>query len=129
MPVKNYIFDKGFIELADPRDRVHDLLSLCFQLRVIGDMAVDAAAAGERDRTLRLDTVGRGCEDLLYAGEADILLHLQHLGADGIADSGIGDEKDHLPCPADAVSVRGQRGDIQFNNLVFLIHHNSIIAK
>lgn len=60
--------DHGGSEAADAPQQVGDLFVLQLQLRRIGEVLILAAAALHVVAALRLDAVGRGCDDLEQFG-------------------------------------------------------------
>ena len=83
----------GDIQFADTAEMLVHPALFDGKLRVVADMAEQTAAAFRKYGAIDLASVGRGCEDLFHLRKAVRGKHLDHAGADDVADGGLRNEK------------------------------------
>ena len=109
-------------EVGDALEGVHDALPLVAQLGLIGDVPVAASAAAACHRTVRRHAVGRRLIHLVRLADGIVLLRLDDMAENGVADRGVRHEDGHAVVPPDAAPFGGH-GVYGQRDLVVLFEH------
>ena len=97
--------------MADPEERVGDLLGLRLELRLVSEVLEPATAAHRVVLARRVDPRRAGLDDLERLRLRVVSLHLRHAGADDVSRQAVADEDDEAVQARDPVAAVGQRLD------------------